>query len=83
MKIFKENKVDTIILGCTHYPIYDEIIKNEFSNKVNLINTGVAVAENVKKYLEKNNLENIGEKKMSKIIITKQEKDFEKKAKIF
>ena len=81
MKIFKENKVDTIILGCTHYPIYDEIIKNEFSNKVNLINTGVAVAENVKKYLEKNNLENIGEKKMSKIIITKQEKDFEKKAK--
>ena len=40
MEIFKQNHIDTIILGCTHYPIYDEIIKKEFSYKVNLINTG-------------------------------------------
>lgn len=81
MEIFKENKVDTIILGCTHYPIYDEIIKKEFSNKINLINTGIAVAQNVKKYLEENDIKNDGQKNQSKIVISKKEKDFEKKAK--
>ena len=81
MQIFKSNDVNTIILGCTHYPIYDEIIQKEFSNKAILINTGTAVAEKVKKYLKKNNMENTNERKVSKIEITKQEKDFLVKAK--
>lgn len=81
MKIFKENNVDTLILGCTHYPIYDEIIKKEFLNNVNLINTGIAVAKKVKKYLEQNNMQNKELKKQSKIVISKEEKDFDKKAK--
>ena len=63
MEIFKQNHIDTIILGCTHYPIYDEIIKKEFSYKVNLINTGKAVAQNVKKYLSENKIQNKGEEK--------------------
>lgn len=58
MHIFKENKVDTIVLGCTHYPIYDEIIKDDFDYDVNLINTGVAVADEVKGFLEENNMQN-------------------------
>lgn len=81
MGIFKENNVDTIILGCTHYPIYDEIIKNEFSNKVNLVNTGVAVATKLKQYLHENNMENTGEKIETKVIISKEEEDFDKKIK--
>ena len=81
MEIFKENSVDTIILGCTHYPIYDEIIKNEFSNKVNLINTGDAVATKLKQYLHENNMETNGEKIETKVIISKEEKDFDKKIK--
>lgn len=81
MQIFKENNVDTIILGCTHYPIYDEIIQKEFSNKVNLINTGVAVAEKLKKYLIENKKQNKGKKIETKIVISKEEKDFDEKAK--
>ena len=81
MQIFKENNVDTIILGCTHYPIYDEIIKAEFKGNVNLINTGFAVAKNVKKYLKDQNMENKSEMKYSKIVITKEEQEFVKKAK--
>ena len=80
MKIFKENQVNTLILGCTHYPIYDEIIQNEFSNKVTLINTGIAVAQKVKKYLAQNQMQNQGAKKQAKIVITKEEIDFDKKA---
>ena len=29
MKPFKDKKIDKIILGCTHYPIYEEIIREE------------------------------------------------------
>lgn len=81
MEIFKTKNVDTLILGCTHYPIYDEIIKKEFSNNITLINTGMAVAQKIKTYLSKNDMENKDEKVPSKIRITKEEKDFENKAK--
>ena len=53
MQIFKDNNVDTIILGCTHYPIYEEIIKKEFNYDVTLINTGVYVAKKVKDEISK------------------------------
>lgn len=81
MEIFKQKHIDTIILGCTHYPIYDEIIKKEFSYKVNLINTGKAVAQNVKKYLSENKIQNKGVKNPPKIILSKKETDFDQKAK--
>jgi len=81
MEIFKQNHIDTIILGCTHYLIYEEIIKNEFSNKVNLINTGEAVAKKVENYLIQNNLQGKATKSESKIVISKKEKNFDKIAK--
>lgn len=81
MQIFKDNFVDMIILGCTHYPIYEEIIKNEFSYNVNLINTGISVAKEVEDYLKKNNLENNSKNEKSKIIISKDEIEFRKQIK--
>ena len=56
MQIFKDNKIDTIILGCTHYQVYDKIIKDEFDYKVNLINTGDTVAVAVQEFLIKNDM---------------------------
>lgn len=82
MQIFKDNNIKDIILGCTHYPIYDEIIRNEFEYEVNLLNTGKAVASYVKRFLKKKNIVNENNEKFeTKIIITKEEKDFDKKIK--
>ncbi len=50
MKVFKERHIQNIILGCTHYPIYEEMIREELGYKVNLINTGKQVSN----YLEEN-----------------------------
>ena len=58
MKIFKERHTKNIILGCTHYPIYEAIIKEELGYEVNLINTGTAVSKYLKEYLIQNNQEN-------------------------
>ncbi|AXH15925.1 glutamate racemase [Malaciobacter mytili] len=41
----KENKVDTIVLGCTHYPLVQESIKEIMCEQINLIETGPAIAK--------------------------------------
>jgi glutamate racemase len=45
LKPMRENSVDTIVLGCTHYPLVDEIIKKVMANDVTLIETGNAIAK--------------------------------------
>lgn len=81
MKPFKENNIDKIILGCTHFPIYEKIIKEELGYDVELINTGVTVANYLEKYLRDNELKNDGASKEEKIYLTKPEKEFEEIAK--
>lgn len=81
MEPFKKNKINKIILGCTHYPIYEKIIKEELGYDVNLINTGVTVANYLKRYLKENDLENKKGKTIEKIELTKPEKEFKNNAK--
>jgi glutamate racemase len=50
--------IETLILGCTHYPIIRDEIEKFYANKVNIIDTTEVVALAVKKHLKKNNLKN-------------------------
>lgn len=81
MKPFKEMRIDKMILGCTHYPIYEQIIRDELEYEVELINTGVTVANYLQNYLQENNLENKETNAIQKIYLTKPEKEFKKIAK--
>ena len=81
MKPFKEKHINKIILGCTHYPIYEKIIREELEYDVELINTGVTVSKYLKNYLKENNLENNEKSKMENIYLTKPEREFKKIAK--
>lgn len=42
-----KEKIEALILGCTHYPLYEKIIKQELPN-VEIINTGKIIAEKLK-----------------------------------
>lgn len=55
---FKNKNIDTLIMGCTHYPIIKDIIKNELNDGINLINPGESVAKVLKKYLITNKMQN-------------------------
>lgn len=46
-----EAGADTLILGCTHYPVLEKAIAKVMGDSVNLINPGVAVAEAVSRHL--------------------------------
>lgn len=50
--------VDALILGCTHYPLFEQIIQSELGENVEIINTGKMVARKVKEFLNSNNIIN-------------------------
>lgn len=50
--------IDALILGCTHYPLFENIIQNELGKDVETINTGKMVASKVKEYINSNNINN-------------------------
>ena len=52
----KENNVDTLILGCTHYPILREVIAEVMGDSVSLIDSGMETAYYAKKVLKRENL---------------------------
>lgn len=81
MKPFKERKIDKIILGCTHYPIYEKLIKEELQYEVELINTGTTVAEHIKQLLHKSKLQNTEKKDKEIVYLTKPEPYFKDIAK--
>lgn len=47
-------EIDTLVLGCTHYPVLSDAISRVLGNKVTLINAGTATAEVVSEFLKKN-----------------------------
>lgn len=51
-----ETGVDTIILGCTHYPLLQNTISKITGDRITLINAGAVTADYTKEYLTKNNL---------------------------
>ena len=78
MQPFKEKGIDKIILGCTHFPIYEQLIKDEFKYKIELINTGKTVSIYLKKLLKERGLCNDIKKGRIEINLTKEEKNFSK-----
>ncbi len=43
----RENNVDTIVLGCTHYPLVGQSIENIMECNVSLIHTGEAISKHL------------------------------------
>lgn len=64
LKEYSSKNIDTLILGCTHYPLLKNVIQKSAGGKVKLIDSGKETAKSVKKILEKNRL--INERKSSK-----------------
>lgn len=53
LKGLKKIGIDTLVLGCTHYPILAGVIQEIMGNDVKLIDSGIAAAESVKVELDR------------------------------
>ncbi len=51
--LLKDSAIDAIILGCTHYPLLLQKIKQHTPQNITLISQGEHVAQSLKKYLER------------------------------
>lgn len=84
LSVFKGSNIDTLIMGCTHYPIIKNIIENEIGTNVKLIDSGKIIAEELKKYLIENNLQNNqNEKGKKEYYVTDLTTSFTKVAEMF
>ncbi len=59
----KKENVDTLILGCTHYPLLEKVIGDIMGEDVKLISSGREAACYTKKILSEENMLNEGNKK--------------------
>jgi len=80
----KKSGVDTMILGCTHYPLLKKTLKKAMGEKVMLIDSAKEVAAEVGSILEKNNLGNPRRQKGKvKFLVSDKPQAFKKIAKTF
>lgn len=57
LKELREKDIDTLVLGCTHYPILSDVIQKVIGSNVKLIDSGIASSEIVRDELIRIGLE--------------------------
>ena len=79
----KEAGVDTLILGCTHFPLLSPIIRAELGEGVTLIDSGCETAIQCAQLLKENNAlaERTGGK--TQFLVSDQPEGFSRVAEIF
>ena len=79
----KDLELDTIILGCTHYPLLKDLIQRFLGDKINLVDSGDAVGYEVKTFISNENLKTKKKVGVFKCFVTDEPKSFDKHAKRF
>lgn len=79
---FKEN-IDSVVLGCTHYPFVKKLIKEVFPYEVHVFDGGAGTARETKRRLVVggicNNPENVGKVKFLSSVEEKHKRDLSEK----
>ncbi|WP_379965740.1 glutamate racemase [Ectobacillus sp. sgz5001026] len=66
----KQTNIDTLILGCTHYPILGPVIQDVMGKQVQLISSGDETAREVSTILYHSNLRNTVEEQNDHLFLT-------------
>ncbi len=84
LRDIKDSKIDTLIMGCTHYPIIKNLIQKEIGKNTKIIDPGIFAVKEVSNYLLKNNMRNCQKAKgKKKFYVTDLTKRFTKVAEMF
>ena len=78
----KEKGVDTLILGCTHFPLLSDIIGDVMGEGVTLIDTGYEAAHYVLDMLDKKGLKSDGTQSKNQFFVSDRVDDFSSMASI-
>lgn len=80
LKGLKTTEIDTLILGCTHYPLLENLIQEYLGDAVSLIDPAILTTQLIEKYLKENDLLNdqIGKSTKSVFYTTAAAERFER-----
>lgn len=70
LSFFKMKSIDTLVLGCTHYPLLKGVIRKFFDGKINIVDSAEETAKTVKALLYEKNLENLLKNKEDIFFVT-------------
>ncbi len=73
---FIDAHVDTLALGCTHFPFLKSEIQQILGKNVNVMDSGEAVARQVKRILEHNQIENDSQEVSHQFVTTAEKEAF-------
>lgn len=59
LKPLKQEKIDTLLLGCTHYPLLREAIQREVGDEIAIVDSASTCVETVRHYLETAQIANV------------------------
>lgn len=76
----KTYDMDTLILGCTHYPIIQNYIESYYDNKIKVISSAVETTKKVHKILKDNKMLNNKKSISHKFFISKESQEFKSTA---
>ena len=81
----KDPKIDTLLLGCTHYPLVASIVREIVGEGVKVITQGEIVADSLKVYLDRHSSMNQRCSKNGTVtyLTTETAEDFDKRASTF
>lgn len=77
LKPFKANEIDTLILGCTHYPIIEDKIKQIVGEKIAVVDPSIQTAIEIRKMLYEVQQENRNNEPIHQIYTSGDTKEFE------
>lgn len=85
LRKIKSQNINTLILGCTHYPILQKMFQQIMGKKVHVPDTGKIVAESLKDYLKRHSEieKKLGKNKKVTLLTTDDPKRFDEFGKIF
>ena len=79
----KDQRVDTLVMGCTHYPLLAEIISGVMGGSVGLVDAGRESARAVQRLLAERNALSFAEEGTAQFYASDRVADFERLAGIF
>ena len=79
----REEGVDTLVLGCTHYPLLAEVIGQTMGQSVKLIDTGATCADHAAQWLGERDLLADRDRGSCRYFVSDSTEDFARLAGIF
>lgn len=73
------NEYSGIVLGCTHFPIFKDTIKQLIPSDVHIYDSAEGITQNLKNIINKKYPNYASDKKNIELILTKESNDFRKK----